>query len=157
MRALDLQGLFLFQHGRIGELGRCQGICQSLGMKGETMFITKQQRSCIEFNLAEGHQAPTLVHCFSDRADPFKTVLPQLIKGAGLNEERVFVVESPLSDIVDETIWLLSIPEFTNSVVINVEHRAFFAAVRLSLEQGIAKIDQIKFAVIDEDEADTML
>lgn len=118
------------------------------------MFITKQQRPCVEFNPAEGHQAPTLVHCFSDRADPFKTVLPKLIEGAELDEERVFVVESPLSEIVDETIWLLSNPEFKNGVVIDAEHRAFFEAVKQSLQQAIAKIDQIEFITIDDDEDD---
>ena len=32
------------------------------------MFITKQQRPCIEFNPEDGQQAPTLVHCFSEAA-----------------------------------------------------------------------------------------
>lgn len=97
---------------------------------------------------------PTLVHCFSDRADPFKTVLPLLIEGASLDEERVFVVESPLSEILDDTIWLHKHPDFPDGVVIDEKHRAFFEAVKLSLEQAIAKIDQIEFAVIDEDEDD---
>lgn len=116
------------------------------------MFITKQQRPCIEFNPDEGQQAPTLVYCFSDRADPFKTVLPQLIEGAGLDEERVFVVESPLSEIVDVTIWLHKHPDFPCGVVMDEKHRAFFEAVKLSLEQAIAKIHQIDFINLDEDD-----
>jgi hypothetical protein len=36
------------------------------------------------------------VHYFSDRCDPFKTVLPQLIENAGGYEERVFVVATSL-------------------------------------------------------------
>jgi len=118
------------------------------------MFITKQQRPCVEFNPEDGHLVPTLVHCFSDRADPFKTVLPQLIAGAGQDEEQVFVVESPLSEIVDDTIWLHRHQDFPGGVVVDEKHRAFFAAVRLSLEQAIAKIDQIEFAALDEDEDD---
>jgi hypothetical protein len=115
------------------------------------MLITKLQRPCIEFNLAEGHQAPTLVHCFSNRADPFMTVLPQLVAGTGLDEERAFVVESPLSEILDDPIWLDKHPDFPGGVVIDEKHRAFFAAVKLSLEQAITKIDQIEFVVTDED------
>lgn len=45
------------------------------------MFIKKQHHPWIEFSPEEGQKAPTLVHYFSDRCDPFKTVLPQLIEG----------------------------------------------------------------------------
>lgn len=115
------------------------------------MFITTQQRPSIEFNPDDGQSAPTLVHCFSDRAGPFKTVLPQLIEGAALDEERVFVVESPLSEIIDETIRLLREPGWPDSVLVDERHRAFFEAVKKSLKQAISKIDQIEFAVLDED------
>ena len=71
------------------------------------MFIKKQQRWWTEFNLVGIQEAPALVHYFGNRCDPFKTVLPRLIAGAGGDEERVFVVESPLSEIIDETIALL--------------------------------------------------
>lgn len=63
------------------------------------MFI-KKQHPWVEFSQADGQDAPALVHYFSDRCDPFKTVLPQLIAGAGGDEERVFVVESPLSELI---------------------------------------------------------
>jgi hypothetical protein len=46
------------------------------------MFIRKQQRPWIEFSPDEGQEAPALVHYFSDRCDPFKTVLAQLIATA---------------------------------------------------------------------------
>lgn len=71
---------------------------------------------------------------------------------AGPDEERVFVVESPLSELIDETIGLHRNPDFPGGTVIDERHRAFFATVKLSLEQAIAKIGQIEFAVINEDE-----
>lgn len=38
------------------------------------MFITTEHRHCIELNSDDGQLGPTLVHCFSDHVDPFKTV-----------------------------------------------------------------------------------
>lgn len=115
------------------------------------MFIKKQQRPWIEFNPDEGQQAPALVHYFSDRCDPFKSVLPQLVAAAGGDEERVFVVESPLSELIDETIALYRHSDFADQVV-DERHRAFFAAVRRSLEHVIQKIDQIEFATLDDED-----
>lgn len=115
------------------------------------MFIKKQQHPSIEFSPDEGHQAPTLVHYFSDRCDPFKTVLPQLIEGAGQEEERVFVVESQLSEIVNDTVWLHRNQDFPEGIVVDERHRAFFDAVKLSLAQAMAKIDQIEFVALDDD------
>lgn len=118
------------------------------------MFIKAQQRPWIEFNPGEGHQAPALVHYFSDRCDPFKTVLPQLVEAAGQDDERVFVVESPLSEIIDETIGLHRHPDFPHQLLVDEQHRAFFEAVKLSLAQAMAKIEQIQFAPLDDDDAD---
>jgi hypothetical protein len=98
----------------------------------------------IEFSPKEGQHAPTLVHYFSDRCDPFNTVLPQLIEGAGGDEERVFVVESPLSEMIDETIALHRHPDFPNQVIIDERHRAFFEAVKLSLTEAMGKIEEIE-------------
>lgn len=72
------------------------------------MFIKRQQHPSIEFSPEEGQQAPTLVHYFSDRGDPFKSVLPLLAEDAGEEEERVLVVESPLAEVVNWTIELHS-------------------------------------------------
>jgi len=116
------------------------------------MFIKRQQRPWIEFNPVENQEAPALVHYFSDRCDPFKSVLPQLIAGAGGDEERVFIVESPLSEIIDETIGLHREPDWPDQVVVDERHRAFFEAVKLSLAQALAKIDRIKFVAIDDGE-----
>jgi hypothetical protein len=120
------------------------------------VFIKKQQRPWIEFSAEEGQQAPTLVHYHSDRCDPFKTVLPQLIAAAGGDDELVYVVESPLSEILDETIGLYRDPDWPDQVVVDEKHRAFFEAVKLSLEQGIAKIDQIQYAILDDDKTDSL-
>ena len=88
------------------------------------MFIKKQQRWWTEFNLVGIQEAPALVHYFGNRCDPFKTVLPRLIAGAGGDEERVFVVESPLSEIIDETIALLRHSDFPDQVVVDERQRA---------------------------------
>ena len=75
------------------------------------MFLKKQQRPWIEFNPQDGQEAPALVHYFSARCEPFKTVLPMLIASAGGDEERVFIVESPLNEVLDETIGLHREPD----------------------------------------------
>lgn len=75
------------------------------------MFIKRQQYPSIEFSPEEGQQAPTLVHYFSDRGDPFKSVLPLLIEEAEDDAERVFVVESPLAEVVNWTIELHKHPD----------------------------------------------
>ena len=119
---------------------------------GVPMFIKKQQRPWVEFSPEDGQDAPALVHYFSDRSDPFKTVLPQLAEGAGKEEEHVFVVESPLSEILDETVGLYREPEWPDRVVVDKRHRAFFEAVKLSLAEAMAKIDQIEFFAVAEDD-----
>lgn len=111
------------------------------------MFIKRQQHPSIEFSLEEGQQAPTLVHYFSDRGDPFKSVLPLLTGGA--DEERVFMVESPLAELVDWTIELHKHPDLP---LVDERHRAFFQAVRASLEQAMSKIDRLEYAKLDDDE-----
>ncbi|KQQ86894.1 hypothetical protein [Massilia sp. Leaf139] len=118
------------------------------------MFIKKQQHPNIEFSPTDGQDAPALVHYFSDRGDPFKTVLPLLIAGASQEQERVFIVESPLSEVVDEALRLHREPSWPDQLVVDERHRPFFEAVKLSLTQAIGKIDQIEFAVLDDDEDD---
>jgi hypothetical protein len=97
--------------------------------------------------------APALVHYFSNRVDPFKTVLPQMIAGAGDDQERVLIVESPFSELLNETIRVYREPDWPDQVVVDERHRAFFDAVRRSLTEVIARIDQIEFADLDDDEA----
>lgn len=46
------------------------------------MVITTKHKPSVEFDLEAGQTEPTLVHFFSDRADPSKMVLPQLMEGA---------------------------------------------------------------------------
>jgi hypothetical protein len=118
------------------------------------LFIRKQQRPWIEFSPDDGREAPVLVHYFSDRCDPFKTVLPQLIATAGGDEERIFVVESPLSEIVDETIALHRHVAFADQVVFDERQRAFFEAVKLSLAEALAKIERTEVVTIGDDEGD---
>lgn len=121
------------------------------------MFITKQQRPCIKFSPDDGQQAPTLVHYFSDRTEPFKSVLPQLIEEAGGDQERVFIVASPLSELLDETIRIHREPDWPDQVIVNERHRAFFEAVKRSLAEAVAKIDLIEFVTIDDDEGDELI
>lgn len=113
------------------------------------MFIKRQQHPSIEFSPQEGQQAPTLVHYFSDRGDPFKSVLPLLIEGAGAEDERVFVVESPLAEVANWTIELHKHPDLP---LVDERHRSFFKAIRASLEQAIAAVDRIEYAKLDDDE-----
>lgn len=114
------------------------------------MFIRRQQHPSIEFIPAEGQQEPHLVHYFSDRGDPFKSVLPLLAEGAGQDEERVFMVESPLSELVNWTIELNRHQDFPDRVLVDERHRAFFEAVKQSLLAAAAKIDGIEYARLDE-------
>lgn len=116
------------------------------------MFIKTHQPPTVEFNVDDGQSSPTLVHYFSDRADPFKSALPVLIEGAGQEGERVMVVESPLSDIMDWTIEVRRHPDFPDRVIVDEKDRAFFDAARASLTQAIAKIDSIEYASLDDDE-----
>ena len=115
------------------------------------MFIKRQQHPSIEFSPEEGQQAPTLVHYFSDRVDPLKSVLPQLLEAAGREQEHVFVAESPLAEIVDWTIELHQHPDLP---LVDERHRAFFQAIRASLEQAMSKIDRIEYAKLDDDDED---
>jgi hypothetical protein len=116
------------------------------------MFIERQQHPTIEFDLAAGQQEPTLSHFFSNQVDPFKAELPVLAEGG--DEERVLVVSSPLSELLDETIRLHRAAEFPDMLVVDEQHRAFFGAVRASLQQALAKLDRIQFAVLDDEEED---
>jgi hypothetical protein len=98
---LIFKGFFFFSTVELANsagAGEFSGKLASCSAVGDPMFIKKQQRPWVEFSLEEGQQAPAVVHYFSDRCDPFKRVLPQLIEGAETGEERVFVVESPLSE-----------------------------------------------------------
>jgi len=115
------------------------------------MFIKHRQRPFIEFAPDEGQKAPTLVHYFSDRGEPFASVLPQLTEGG--EGERVLVVSSPLSELLDETIRLHRHPDYAAPIVAEKD-REFFAAVRASLEQALAKLDAIQFARMDDEEED---
>lgn len=94
------------------------------------------------------------MHYFSDRCDPFKTVLPQLDGGTGSAEERVFIVESPLGEIVDETSGIHRELDWPDRVVVDERHRAFFETVRMSLAEVMTKIDQIEFVTVDDGEDD---
>lgn len=76
------------------------------------MFIERQHHPDIEFDAAAGQQEPTLVHFFSDRAEPFKSALPQLIEAAGQPDECALVFESPLREIMGWTIELHRHPDF---------------------------------------------
>lgn len=118
------------------------------------MFIRRQQHPSIEFIPAEGQQEPHLVHYFSDRGDPFKSVLPLLVEGAGQDDERVFMVESPLSEVVNWTIDLNRHQDFPGRVLVDERHRAFFEAVKASLTRAIAQVDGIEYARLDEPEED---
>jgi len=113
------------------------------------MFIVRQQHPSIEFIPDEGQREPHLVHTFSDRGEPFRSVLPLLVEGIGQAEERVFLVESPLSEMLDWTIELHMHPDMP---LVDEQHRAFFAAIKTSLEQAIAKIDGLEYACLDDEE-----
>ena len=116
------------------------------------MFIKRQQHPLIEVVPEDGEQEPTLVHYFSDRGDPFKSVLPLLMEGAGHEDERVFMVESPLSEVVDYTIELNRHQDFPDQTVVDERHRAFFEAVKASLVKAVAKLEQIEFVAFADDE-----
>ncbi|MDK6075569.1 hypothetical protein [Massilia varians] len=116
------------------------------------MFLERQQHPTIEFNAEAGQQSPTLVHYLSDRADPFKSVLPLLIEGAGQDQERVFVITSPLSELIDETLRLYQHPDVIDQVLIDRIHQPFFEAVKAALIEAAAKIDRIQFAAIEDEE-----
>lgn len=118
------------------------------------MFIERLQHPIIEFDPEAGQESPTLVHYFSDRADPFKTVLPLLIEGVGQDQERVLVIASPLSSLIDETLRLHRQPDFVDQVVVDRKHRPFFEAVKASLIEAMEKIDGIQFAAIEDEEED---
>lgn len=115
------------------------------------MFIERLQYPTIEFDPEADQESPTLVHYFSDRAEPFKTVLPLLIAGAAQGEQRVLVVTSPLSEVVDETIRLHRDPDWKDRVVVDEALRPFFDAVKVSLAAAMAKLEQIEFARLDDD------
>ena len=118
------------------------------------MFIERLQYPTIEFDTEVDQAVPTLVHYFSDRADPFKSVLPLPVDGAGQDQERVLVITSPLSELIDETLRLHRQPDFVDQVIVDHKHRAFFEAVKASLAEAMAKIDQVQFATIEDEEED---
>ncbi|SFD82999.1 hypothetical protein [Massilia yuzhufengensis] len=113
------------------------------------MFIERLQHPVIEYDLT-ADKPPTLVHYFSDRAEPLKTALPLLV--AGGDEEHVLVVASPLAEIVDGAIWLHRSDEFADMVVVDQRQRAMFAAVRAALLEAVAKIEGIQYANLDDEE-----
>ena len=118
------------------------------------MFIERLHHPTIEWNQAAGQAEPVLVHYLSDRVEPFKTVLPRLIEGHAKGEDRVLVIASPLSQIVDATIRLHQHPDSGGMVVVDYEHWTYFEAVRESLLHAINKIDQIQYAALDDGEVD---
>ena len=120
------------------------------------MFIKRQQHPSIELVPEDGQQEPTLVHYFSARGDPFKSVLPLLIEGVGHDDERVFMVESPLSEVVDYTIELNRHQDFPDQTIIDERHRAFFEAVKASLDKAVAKLEQIEYVAFDDEEHNDM-
>ncbi len=113
------------------------------------MFIERQQHPTVEFDPSAGQQEPIIAHYFSNKVDPFKSVLPLL--GQDGEGERVLVVTAPLRELVDETIRLHRHPDYLDMVVVDEKHRAFFAAVRESLAQALAKVDQMQFAAMDDE------
>lgn len=94
------------------------------------------------------------MHYFSDRGDPFKSVLPLLVDGSGQDEECVFMVESPLSELVNWTIELNRHQDFPDRVLVDEKHRAFFEEVKASLMRAVAQIDRIEYARLDEPDED---
>lgn len=117
------------------------------------MFIEKSLRPTIEFDPTAGQAEPVLAHYFSNKVDPMRSALPLLAEIA--EEERVLVVTSPLGELVDEAIRLHRHEDFRDMVVVDEKHRAYFAAVRASLARALAKLDQVQFAAMDdEDEQD---
>lgn len=116
------------------------------------MFIKRQQHPSIEQIPEEGQLGPHLVHYFSDRGEPFKSVLPLLIEGVGQKDETVFMVESPLSEVVDFTIQLNRHQDFPHRVVVDQRHREFFEAVKRSLLEAAAKVDRIEYVRLDDEE-----
>lgn len=117
------------------------------------MFIERLQHPAIEYDPDAGQQEPTLVHYFSNRVDPFKSVLPQLVAASG-DGERVLVVASPLREVVDEAIRLHRHPDYLDMVVVDEKHRAYFAAVRESLVRALTKLEQVQFAAMDDEDED---
>lgn len=113
------------------------------------MFIERQHHPSIEFDPATGQQEPNLVFFFSNQVEPLKSALP-LLAGGG-DEERVLVVSSPLSELIDEAIRLHLDPDCGDSVVVDYKHWAYFEAVRASLQRAIKKIDQIQYAALDDE------
>jgi hypothetical protein len=113
------------------------------------MFIERQQHPTIEFDPATGQTKPSLAHFFSNQVDPLKSALPLLAAGG---EEQVLVVAAPLSELLDETFRLHRPVEFPDTLVVDENHRAFFDAVKLSLAQALAKIEEIEYVVVDDDE-----
>jgi hypothetical protein len=67
------------------------------------------------------------------------------------DQEGVLIVESPLSELLDETIRVYREPAWPDQVVVDERHRAFFEAVKVSLAGALARIDQIEFADLDDD------
>lgn len=116
------------------------------------MFIERQQHPTIEFDPAAGQEEPTIAHYFSNLVDPFKSALPLLTEGG--EGERVLVVSSPLSQVVDETIRLHRHEDYPAMVVVDEKRRAFFDEIKSSLQQALAKLDQIQFAAMDEEDED---
>lgn len=114
------------------------------------VFIEQPNHPMIEFDPAAGQQEPMLAHYLSNQVDPFKSALPVLAEGG--EEERVLVVASPLSQLMDETIRLHRHTDYPTMMVIDEAQRPFFDAIRASLLQALAQVDQIQFARMDDEE-----
>lgn len=80
-------------------------------------------------------------------------MLPLLIEGVGQEVERIFMVESPLSEVVDWTIELNRHMDFPDRAVVDEKHRAFFDAVKQALLEAMAKVERIEYAAEDKDDA----
>lgn len=116
------------------------------------MFIETQQHPTIEFDPEAGQREPALAHYFSDRVAPFRSALPPMTEND--EGERILVVKSPLSELVDWTIKLHTHSDFSGRAVVDQKHRAFFEAVKAALAQATAKLEQIEFVAIDDEEDD---
>lgn len=92
------------------------------------------------------------MHYFSDRCGTFKFVLPILSAAAGQGLEHVLTVESPLAEIVDEVIRVHREPHWPDRIMVDERHRAFFKSVKLSLTRALAKVEQIEFVTIQDED-----
>ena len=100
------------------------------------MFIERQQLPTIEYDPAAGQQEPVLAQYFSNAVELLKSPVSLLVHSEG---ERVLVVTSPLSQVVDGAIRLHRRPDFADLAVVDNKHRAFFEAVKAAVTQGAGR------------------